>query len=71
MPVTSSNSAPSAAGGPNGYNTTVYPAYTTKKAAMEGAEAALGGEEAAIAEFLQRMSNSDTSSWTDKGSYLQ
>ena len=64
MSTTSSNSAPTTD------NTTRWPVYATKEACLLDLENAVGGEAPVIMEIMKRLSNTDTSTWTDKGSII-
>lgn len=60
--VTESNSAFA------GRSLTRWPVYASKAACLRDLQGAISGERSAIADVLQRLSNTDTSTWTDKGS---
>lgn len=62
MSVTSSSSAPATT------NTTRWPVYATKAACLLDLEGAIGGGTVTVQDVLKRLSNTDTTSWTDKGS---
>lgn len=62
--VVESNSAPTT------NNLTMWPVYAKKADLLRDLYAALGGEDVAITVIMGRLSNTDTSTWTDKGSRL-
>lgn len=62
MSVTSSSSAPVTT------DTTRWPVYATKAACLLELEGTISGGAVAIQDVLKRLSNTDTTSWTDKGS---
>ncbi len=49
-------------------NLTRWPVYATKEACMIDLLAAQGGGASQINDVMQRLSNTDTSTWTDVGS---
>jgi hypothetical protein len=51
-----------------GRSLTRWPVYTKKADCLRDLMGALGGEDPCTADVLQRLSNTDTSTWTDKGS---
>lgn len=51
-----------------GRSLTRWPVYATKEACLIDLQAAIGGGEPKIDDIMQRLSNTDTSGWTDKGS---
>jgi len=64
MPVSSSSSAPVTV------DTTQWPAYATKADCLSDLEGAIGAGRPALLNVLRRLSNTDTTTWTDKGSTI-
>jgi hypothetical protein len=64
MSTTSSSSAPTTD------NTTRWPVYATKEDCLQDLESAVGGGTVALMVILKRLSNTDTSTWSDKGSII-
>lgn len=62
--ITSSESAPTQ------IDATRWPVYATKEACLADLEAAAAGGAVAIMDIMERLSNTDTSTWADKGSRL-
>lgn len=60
--VTESNSAPVTR------NLTTYPVFAKKADLIRALQAGVGANEPALNDTIQRLSNTDTSTWTDKGS---
>lgn len=52
-------------------NLTRWPVYATKEACVIDLLAARGGHPTQVEEVLQRLSNTDTSTWTDVGSRVK
>lgn len=53
-----------------GRNLTQWPVYASKADCLRDLMGATGGGATALADAMQRLSNTDTSGWADKGSRL-
>lgn len=56
------------ASSPSAANLARWPVYTNKEDALIDLLGAIGGGAVTVSDVLQRLSNTDTSTWTDKGS---
>jgi hypothetical protein len=55
---------------PPASRTVKYPVYATKRALLADLEDAVGAETVKVAYIMQRLSDTDTSTWADVGSYI-